>query len=295
MDIPHPNDAVLEKLVIWASGRHTVRAILLTGSRANPNAVVDVFSDYDVILVVTDIQLFVQDKGWLSDFGNVLVAYWDLVHLAPEFDIEQVGNVVQYADGSHIDFTLWPVRLMRQIVRSEALPDELDVGYRVLVDKDQLTAGLNPPTHTSHIPNPPTEEAFLKNIDDFFSDTPYVAKCLYRDELLPAKWCLDFDMKHNFLRQMLEWHVGIRYGWAEPVGVLGRGLKRKLSSDIWTRLEKTYVGFEVGDNWDALFGTMQLFREIGLEVAEELGYTYPLEMDLQITHLIQKMRGISVL
>lgn len=279
--------------MIWAKERHIVRAVLLTSSRANPDAVVDVFSDYDVILVVTDIHPFVQDKRWLHDFGDVLVAYWDPVHLAPEFDIEQVGNVVQYADGSHIDFTLWPVELVRQIARSGTLPDDLDVGYRVLVDKDQLTTGLIPPTHTSYIPKPPTEEAFLKNIDDFFSDAPYVAKCLYRDELLPAKWCLDFDMKHNFLRQMLEWHVGIHHGWAEPVGVLGRGLKRKLSPGIWTRLEKTYVGSEIRDNWDALFGAMQLFREIGMEVAKELGYTYPLEMDLKVTHLIQKMRDMS--
>jgi hypothetical protein len=40
------------------------------------------------------------------------------------------------------------------------------------------------------------EETYQTLIQDFFSDAPYVAKCLWRDELLPAKWCLDYDMKY---------------------------------------------------------------------------------------------------
>jgi aminoglycoside 6-adenylyltransferase len=49
---------VIERLVHWAKGRPAVRAMLLTRSRVNPDAPVDVLSDYDVILVVTDIPPF---------------------------------------------------------------------------------------------------------------------------------------------------------------------------------------------------------------------------------------------
>jgi len=75
---------------------------------------------------------------------------------------------------------------------------------------------MKAPTYTAYLPTPPTDETYQKVVQDFFSDIPYVAKCLWRDELLPAKWCLDFDMKHVFLRQMLEWRMERDHAWATP-------------------------------------------------------------------------------
>ena len=49
--------------------------MLLTSTRAVPNAPVDMLSDYDVILIVQDIRPFHEDRRWLEDFGDVLVAY----------------------------------------------------------------------------------------------------------------------------------------------------------------------------------------------------------------------------
>ena len=65
----------------WAEKREPVRAMLLTSTRTSPNARVDLFSDYDVILVVTDIHPFFADRGWLEDFGRVLVVYRDPIRL----------------------------------------------------------------------------------------------------------------------------------------------------------------------------------------------------------------------
>ena len=49
---------VLDRLVKWAGQRDSVRAMLLTSTRAVPNATVDDLSDYDVVLVVEDIYPF---------------------------------------------------------------------------------------------------------------------------------------------------------------------------------------------------------------------------------------------
>jgi aminoglycoside 6-adenylyltransferase len=275
----------------WAEHQASVRAMLLTSSRANPNASVDVFSDYDVILVVQDIHPFFNDRSWLQDFGEILVAYWDPIHPAPDFGIEKVANVIQYVDGLKIDFNLWPVELIRQIVRARKLPDNLDIGYTILVDKDHLTDGMHAPTYKAFIPKSPTEEEFQKVIEDFFSDVPYVAKCLWRDELMPAKWCLDFDMKYNFLLRMLEWRMELDHDWSEPTGVLGRGLKKKLPPKIWSKLEKTYAGAGINENWDALFSTISLFRDVGIDVAKSLGYVYPYDLDQKVTTFVQEMRS----
>jgi aminoglycoside 6-adenylyltransferase len=265
----------LSTLIDWAAGRDAIRALLLTSTRAVPGAPVDVLSDYDVILIMTDIRPFVADHGWLTDFGEVLVAYWDPIHSHPEFGIEQCGNVVQYVDGLKIDFSLWPISLFAQIAAAPALDAELDAGYRVLLDKDGLTAPLRPPTHRAYVPQPPTEDEYLTWCNDFLSNPPFVAKCLWRDELLPAKWCLDEDMKQLYLRRMLEWHIGIATGWSVPVGNLGKGLKKRLSPELWAHLERCYAGANIAENWEALAQTMALFRRVGVEVGARLGFAYP--------------------
>ncbi len=284
---------VIRQLIQWAEHQPSVRAMLLTSSRANLNAPVDALSDYDVVLVVLDIHPFFEDKTWLQDFGQVLVAYWDPIHPAPDYGIEQVGNVTEYGDGLKIDFTLWPVELLRRIAEAPTLPADLDIGYTVLIDKDRLTEGMRAPTYTAYIPTPPTNETYQKVVEDFFSDAPYVAKCLWRDELMPAKWCLDYDMKHNFLRQMLDWRMERDYQWSLPTGALGKGLKQHLPPDIWLQLERTYVGAGIGDNWDALFNTMALFRQVGIEVADHLGYIYPHDLDQRVTTYVQKIKRQS--
>jgi aminoglycoside 6-adenylyltransferase len=292
--VPHePQDQVISRLIKWAMGRDPIRAMLLTSTRAIPNGAVDRFSDYDIILVVENIHPFYEDRNWLADFGEVLVVYWDPIHPDPDHGIEKVANVTQYADGLKIDFTLWPVDLMRNIVHAPGLQAELDAGYRILLDKDKLTAGLKLPTYTAYVPTRPTEEMYQTAVNDFFSDAPYVAKCILRNELFPIKWCLDYDMKHVYLRPMLEWYVGILNGWSVPVGSLGKGLKKQLPPELWSELEGCYAGADVSENWQGLFRTMSLFRQVAIQVAEGLGYEYPLDLDRRVTTYVQEMQGMK--
>jgi aminoglycoside 6-adenylyltransferase len=286
----HLPDDVINHLITWAEQQDSIRAMLLTSTRAVPNAPLDEYSDYDVVLIVKDIHPFFENRSWLDEFGQVLVPYWDPIHLDEDYGIEKFANVIQYTDGLKIDFTLWPVELMRRIVQAPVLQAELDAGYRVLIDKDDLTDDLRPPTYKAYIPTRPTNEKYQKAIEDFFSDAPYVAKCLLRGELFPTKWCLDFDMKHIFLRPMLEWRIEIDHGWSIPVGALGKGLKRRLPPEIWSQLEGTYAGADIADNWEALFKTMTLFRQVAMEVGEALGYAYPQELDERVVQFVKDMQ-----
>lgn len=265
--------------------------MLLTSTRAVPNAPMDDLSDYDVVLVVEDIHPFHEDRSWLGDFGDVLVTYWDPIYPDPDYGTEKFGNVIQYADGLKIDFTLYSVNWLQQIVQASTLPAELDAGYRILLDNNDLARKMKLPTHKAYLPIPPTREIYQRMIEEFFSDAPYVAKCLLRGELLPTKWCLDYDMKHVYLRPLLEWKIGIDYNWSVPVGALGKGLKKLLPPEIWSQLENAYVGANIAENWGALFRTMTLFREVATEVGERLGYAYPLELDRRVTAFVQEMQA----
>jgi hypothetical protein len=63
MYIHHDPQEVIRRIVNWAEDRDAVRTVLLTSSRTRPDATVDAFSDYDVVLVVTDIRPFAEDRS----------------------------------------------------------------------------------------------------------------------------------------------------------------------------------------------------------------------------------------
>lgn len=47
-----------------------IRAVYMNGSRTNPNVPKDIFQDYDIVYVVTEITSFIQQTGWLDVFGD---------------------------------------------------------------------------------------------------------------------------------------------------------------------------------------------------------------------------------
>ncbi len=157
MDIPN-QDAALAAFAHWGEGQPLVRAMLLTSTRAIPGAAADIFSDYDIILALSDVRPFFESRAWLEAFGQVLVMYRD--PLSEEDGLLTSGNVVQFESGLKIDFSLWPVEKLRRIVAQPELPDEFDAGYRVLLDKDQLTAA---PAAT-HLPGLYSQTAYRDGI-----------------------------------------------------------------------------------------------------------------------------------
>jgi aminoglycoside 6-adenylyltransferase len=288
----HHEDPVILRLVEWAGERDVVRAMLLTSTRAIPGGKVDALSDYDVILVVREVRPWAGEKirAWIGDFGEVLVAWWDPIPIDPDSGIERTGNVVQYADGLKIDFGLWSVAFLASIAALPSLPAELDAGYRVLLDKDDLTGSLQPPTYRGYVPEPPDRATFFDNVNGFFVGVPYVTKCLMRDELLPAKWCLDIDMRDTYLRPMLEWWVACKNGWTTGLGNLGKGMKRHLPPDMWQELEASYAGAAIAENWESLFRLVALYGRVAREVAVGLGFAYPDDLERRVVDHARRMR-----
>ncbi len=282
--------SVIDTLLQWAEKQDGVQALILTSSRTNPGAHLDVFSDYDVILVVKNIREFLNTEDWLGDFGPVLVVYRDPVRL--EHGFERFTRVTQYEDGTKIDFTVWPIELLKQIVAEPELPTYLDDGYRVLLDKAGLAQGLKSPSYSAYIPARPTEKAYRESVEEFFSESCYVAKQICRGDLFPMKYNLDYVMKFQKLRQMLEWHIEIENNWSLKMGSYGKRLRKYLNSDIWLELESTYVGAEKEENWTALFETIALFRKVATQVGVNLGYAYPQELDDNVVRYLDRVKGL---
>lgn len=281
---------VYDEIKSWAHARDDVRAVLVTSSRTVPGASVDAYSDYDVILVVRDVMTYAERSEWLEAFGDVVIAYWDPIGFDETTGEPRSSNIVQYASGLDIDFSLWPESSLAEILHQQGLPEELDAGYQVLVDKDAVAAQLGDPTYRGYIPQPPDEATYLRLITDFYIGPPHIAKCLIRGDLVIAKWILDTDMRHAYLQPMLDWRVEIDHGWNHKPGTLGKGIQNVLPAALWQDVKATYVGADIEENWDAMFLMMKTFGATAREVGAALGHRYPQELEDRVTQHVRAMR-----
>ena len=280
-------DVVLGRLLAWCEDDSRVRAVVLTSSRANGRG--DQLSDYDVVLAVRDAVSFRADSEWVRRYGEPAARWGDegeLLGLATSF----LGVV--YADGVKVDYTVWPEELLARVSAADALPDGLDVGYRVLLDKDGLTAAWAPPSYRAHIPARPAEDEYRAVVEEFWWASTDAAKALWRGEVEFAKFVVDHDMKLGPLRRVLEWKIELDGDWSVRPGVCGRGLERLLPADLRDDLAATYVGSGVEESWRALDATIALFRRVATEVADHLGYAYPVEADRQVSAHLAAVRRL---
>jgi aminoglycoside 6-adenylyltransferase len=280
-------EEALAELVAWADADDEVRALVLTSTRARQDGSADDLSDYDVIVAVRNAEAFVAREGWVAARGRPLVGWGDEHELLGE---TTTFRGVVYPDGVRVDFTIWPASLLGRVSAADVLPDDLDVGYRVLLDKDGTTSKWGEPTFRAHVPAKPTRAEYEDIVDEFWWDTTYIAKALWRGEIVFAKFVLEYDAKQVALRRLLEWRIELDHDWSLRPGAYGRGLERLLPAELVTELHATYVGSGVDDNWEALFRTTALFRRVATEVADALGYRYPLEADEAVTAQLEAVR-----
>lgn len=286
--LPTPAE-VLAQLIAWGNAQPDVRAMILTSSLARPDGPVDRLSDADVIFAVTEAERFGQDDGWVSAYGTPMVSYYDA---GEREGLTTYSRCVLYEDYVKIDYSIWPTALLHKITQTETLPEELDAGYRVLLDKDGNTADWPPPSYRGYVPVRPTDAQYQALIREFWFSATYVAKSLWREELVFARWVLDQEMRDETLRPMLEWRMEIDHAWSLRPGVFGRGLKDHLHPDLWSELERTYVGPEWAENWAALFALTALFRRAAGDVGRALGFAYPQELDDNVSAYLDAVRDL---
>lgn len=280
------HDDVLAALEAWARANEAIRCVLLVGSRADPVREVDAFSDYDLVLYVTDVEAFTRPDDWVEWRGPVFLRYRE--RRASDDGGTIAADLVLYEDGVKVDHTVVSVARLRRMART-GLPEMLDAGYRVLIDKDNLAGTLPPATGRAYLPVPPTDREYLALVEEFWWESFYVARNLRRRELLPARYSLDFVMKLQLLRPLLEWKVGVETGWTEPVGAWGRGLTSRLDPALRGAMEATYGGGSVAETWEALFATARLFERVAVLVADALGFEYPRGLAESATEILMRL------
>ncbi len=245
-----------------------IRAAAMDGSRANPAALHDCYSDFDIVFFVKDPGAFTRDTGWIREYGEVLIAQFpDDWHDHP-YDPDSGDPfhcLVQYADGNRIDFTIWDV--------SRGAEEENRDPRRVLFDKDGCDWLKPVETDASHWIRRPGKKEYLDCVNEFRWLSLYVAKGLCRDQFNYARFHLTEGMGEMFLK-MLNWKIGLDHDFRITTGSKSKYLKKYLTAEEMARVKAAFPDGETQHMWTGLGVMYDYFEELAAETAKGLGYPY---------------------
>ncbi len=268
----------------FAGSREDIRAVVMNGSRVNPNAAKDPFQDYDIACYVKDVDAFRGDLSIPQYFGELMILQLpdDMGDPEPENN-GTYAYLMQFMDGNRIDLSFHPLESVDTI--------QQDSLSRVLLDKDKRIAALPAPSDRGYWPKPPSAKAFEDCCNEFWWVSVYAAKGLWRGELTYAHSILDGYVRDQLMK-LLTWYFGINTGFEKSAGKCGKYLKSGLSEAEWQQLEDTYADSDPEHTWQALFAMGDLFRQTAGSVAQEFGFSYPAKDDERVSAFLRRIHDL---
>lgn len=262
-----------------------IRAVIMNGSRVNPNVKKDFFQDYDIVYVVKDIQSFISDHSWINRFGErMIVQMPEESTLVPPAEDGRFPYLMQFIDGNRIDLTLVPVELVNELLDR----DSLSV---LLLDKDGCIEPFPPASDSDYLIKRPSENEFADCCNEFWWCSTNVAKGLWREELSYVKGMLEGPVR-NMLIQMLEWHIGMKTNFTVSAGKFGKFFEQYLENNIWKQYMDTFSNADYEKIWNSVFVMGDLFREIAIGIASYCGYEYPQSDDDRVTSYLKHVKSL---
>ncbi|HZD58111.1 MAG TPA: aminoglycoside 6-adenylyltransferase [Anaerolineales bacterium] len=275
---------MLDLIVGTAEQDERIRVVIMNGSRANPEAPQDIFQDFDIVYLVTDIAAFKNNPEWIKRFGEIMIMQMpDDMEDPPPSDDGGFAYLMQFTDGHRIDLNLFPVARLNEL--------EKDSQSLLLVDKDGIMGPFDPPSDADYRPRPPTAKAFSDCCNEFWWVCPYVAKGLWREEIVYAKYVFERAAREQLMK-MLIWYVGQETQFTCSPGKYGKYLKHYLEPALWAMLEKTYSDASYEGTWEALHMMCNLFRMAATRVARHFGFDYPHTDDSRVSAHLQHVRSL---
>jgi aminoglycoside 6-adenylyltransferase len=275
---------MLELIVSTARDDDRIRAVILNGSRANPNAPRDMFQDFDVVYIVTDVASFKHDRDWIERFGELMILQMpDEMQYPPPDDDRGFAYLMQFTDGNRIDLGIDPVEML-----DELKEDSLSI---LLLDKDGIVGTLEPSSEKGYLPKPPTAKQYADCCNEFWWVCPYVAKGLWREEILYARYMLDQVVRDELLK-MMTWHIGAKTDFRVNPGKNGKYYDQYLDPVLWAMLLKTYSDASYDGTWEALEMMCNLFRITAIRVAKHFSFDYPHRDDDRVSAHLKHVRSL---
>jgi len=273
-----------------AENDERIRAVYMNGSRANPNIHKDKYQDYDIVYVVNETQSFLDDKSWISVFGDPAIIQepdsndfgWGIY---ADFS-RSYAWLMLFKDGNRIDLTI----KTKEAMLEDYTRDSLTVP---LMDKDHILPSIPPASDKDYHVKKPGEAQYKGCCNEFWWCLNNVAKGIARDQLCYAMWMYNTVVR-DMLVKMMDWYIGINSNFSVNVGMSGKYFKKYLPKDLYDRFTRTYSDSDYANLWKAVFTACDLFRSIARPVADYFGFTYNLSDDENMVaylHMVKEECG----
>ncbi|MFJ7828314.1 aminoglycoside 6-adenylyltransferase [Psychrobacillus sp. NPDC096623] len=277
---------MMELILTYAENDERIRAVGLNGSRANPNAPKDVFQDFDIVYLVSDMKSFIEDREWIDVFGKrIIMQTPEEMSMFPQTLGGRFSYLMLFTDGNRLNLTLVPSEEADKYCKE----DKLTV---ILLDKDDCLPEVASPTDEDYWVKRPSAEYFADCCNEFWWVTTYVAKGLWRSEIPYAHEHLNTILR-PMLIQMLEWKVGIEQDYSVSIGKSGKYLEKYLSEKEWQELLSTFASGSYEDVWSGLFAMVKLFRATAEFVADRFEFYYSSEEYEKVTTYLMHIKNLS--
>lgn len=260
-------DLELKKVIQFAEENDNIRGLVLQGSYVNDNAKKDIFSDLDPLFYVRDVNEFIHDSSWKSYFGEVISEWGDGWKMKD--GLTGYTRLTIYRDGFKIDFGFQDIKLAKYANDMEL--------YKVYVDKDDIIPTPEVTDERKFYDKKPTNEEFQGILTDFFFDTSYVVKTLYRDEVTFNGYMM--NILHEKVRKLAEWYIACKTDFKTNTGALGKYMKYYLTESEYQMIKDCYKGYSKEETKEALLNCFKAVRYFGNYTALKLGYNYQQKHD----------------
>ncbi len=272
-------DEMLNLILNIAKEDANIRAVLMSGSRANPDCPKDRYQDFDVVYFAKEVAPYWDNMTWIEEkFGKpAIVQRPESMQLVPPDNNGNYVYLMVFPDGNRIDLT----------ITSSTYEDDGEPAV-LLLDKDGTFPKIQVKPDFWYIKKP-SQKYYSDCCNEFHWCLNNVAKGIAREELSYV-----MEMNHivrDMLILMLEWYVGVKHDFAVSAGKNGKYFKKYLPVEVYERFTKTYSDADYEHMWEANFEMLYLFGDVAREVAEKLSFTYDEAEEQGIERYMKLVRG----
>ena len=285
---------MMELILGIAENDERVRAVYMNGSRANPAVPRDIYQDYDIVFAVTGTQSFLEDPGWISQFGTPLIVqepdkndtYFNYGQEPEPFDFSRRYTwLMLFNDGTRIDLRIETLEESEKNFLSESLTV-------LLLDKDNRMPQLPPPSDKDYHIQKPDEPRFHACCNNFWWCLNNAAKGIARDEL-PYAMIMFHGTVRTDLHTMMDWYTGTLRGFSVSTGKDGKFYKKLLPPELYLMYTQTFSGSGYEQFWDALDTMCGLFHILAEGVSRYFGFSYHQDEEDGMREYIRMVKDLS--
>lgn len=268
-------------ILSFAEDNDNIRAVLLNGSRTNPNVTKDKYQDYDIVYIVDNLEIFTDNYNWIDVFGERLMLQMPEAMRNPS-NLGHFNWMMLFKDYNRLDLTLIPKDRL-DIVLNDSLT-------KVLMDKDNILPEFDQPNDTDYVVKLPSELYYFSCCNNFWWCIQNVAKGIVRDEI-PHAMLMYHQIVRSELHNMIDWYIAANNNESVSTGKMGKFYKKYLPIDLYEKYLNTYSDTNKKNIWNSIIECCDLFSELSKSVANHCHYEYIQSDEINMRKYVNELKS----